>query len=225
LNILAIETASEACSVALGVGEDLHCRFDRSPRGHAERVLPWVDELLQDSGRDLADLDVITFSQGPGSFTSLRIGISVVQGLAWGAEVPVVPLSSLRIAAQVAAESGVTSALVAMDARMGEVFCGRYQAGADGVMRPIGAERVCSPEAAAALAAASDVGVGNGFLRYGVLADCEKRLAGLQPEVWPDARVMPALARHWLKSHSPLPAVQAQPVYLRDRVAEKSAQA
>jgi tRNA threonylcarbamoyladenosine biosynthesis protein TsaB len=224
LNILAIETASEACSVALGVGEDLYHRFDRSPRGHAERVLPWVDELLSLSGKTLADLDVIAFSRGPGSFTSLRIGISVVQGLAWGAEVPVVPLSSLLIAAQVAAESGVKSALVAMDARMGEVFCGRYQAGADGVMRPIGEERVCTPETAATLATAGDTGVGNGFLRYGALVDCGKRLAGLQPEVWPDARVMPSLARFWLSDHSPLPAVQAQPVYLRDRVAEKSAQ-
>jgi tRNA threonylcarbamoyladenosine biosynthesis protein TsaB len=163
LNILAIETASEACSVALHCGGETHERFSLAPRGHAERVLPWVSELLAAAGIGLGQLEVIACSRGPGSFTSLRIGISVVQGLAWGAGLPVAPLSSLQISAQSAPAGSAGDMLVAMDARMGEVYCGVFQRPADGVARPAGPERVCPPEQAAALARARMTGVGNGF--------------------------------------------------------------
>lgn len=225
MNILAIETAFEACSVALQTPAGSLSRFERAPRGHAERVLPWVDGLLREAKLRPADLDAIAFSRGPGSFTSLRIGISVVQGLAWGADVPVVPLSSLRITAQVAAETGLDKVLVAMDARMGEVFCGLYEADEGGVMRPLGIERVCAPEQAAELASADFSGVGNGFARYEALANCRKTLRSIAPDTWPDARTMLPLSQDSMERHAPLPAAQAQPVYLRDKVAEKASSA
>ena len=221
MNILAIETASEACSVALSTPEWNLERYELTPRGHAEQVLPWVEELLSSAGLALPQLDAIAFSRGPGSFTSLRIGISVVQGLAWGAEVPVVPLSSLQIAAQVAADTGAKAALVALDARMGEVFAGVFRCDDLGIMRPADSERVCPPEQAARLARPGLTGVGCGFARYAALSDCSGSLDDVLPDLWPRASVMAALARDWLGSNQALPAFQAQPVYLRDKVAKK----
>jgi len=102
--ILAIETSAEACSVALAVDDEIEERFELAPMRHAELLLPFVRELLSRAEQPLAGLDAIAFGRGPGSFTSLRIGIGVVQGLAWGADIPVVPVSSLASAAQDAAE-------------------------------------------------------------------------------------------------------------------------
>lgn len=225
MNILAIETATEACSVALHCGGETLERFSLAPRGHAERVLPWVSELLAAAGTGLGQVDAIACSRGPGSFTSLRIGISVVQGLAWGAGLPVVPLSSLQITAQSVSDAAAERMLVAMDARMDEVYCGVFERHGDGIVRPAGPEQVCAPEQAAALARAGMAGVGNGFERFATLAAVAGRLASVHADSWPRAAAMVPLALDWLAHKQPLPADQAQPVYLRDRVAEKSAPA
>ena len=121
MKLLAIETATESCSVALSVEGQVFERSIVSPRAHADLLLPWVEELLSEGKLTLKELDAIAFSRGPGSFTSLRIGIGATQGLAWGADIPVVPVSSLQSAAQASVERGVTAAIVALDARMNEV--------------------------------------------------------------------------------------------------------
>src|SRR5690554_1877457 len=135
MNILAIETSTESCSVALAAAGQVSSRYRHAPREHAELLLPWIQELLAEAHIDFADIDVIAFSRGPGSFTSLRIGIGVVQGIAWASDCPVVPISSLAAAAQVAAKEGVKTALVALDARMGEVFTGLYRLDEQGFMQ------------------------------------------------------------------------------------------
>lgn len=221
MKLLAIETAFEQCSVALSVDGEVFERSLHAPRQHAALLLPWVQELLSEAGMRLQGLDALAFSCGPGSFTSLRIGIGVAQGLAWGAELPVVPVSSLQCAAQVASGEGVSKALVAMDARMGEVFCGRYEADETGIMRPAGDEQVCAPGIAASLASETWSGVGNGFERYTELAETTGRLAAVHAGTWPQACVMIPLAMAWLDRNDPVPAELAQPVYLRDKVAEK----
>ena len=228
MNILAIETSTESCSVALEVGGKLEQRYRHAPREHAELLLPWVQSLLADAGIGFDDLDVVAFSRGPGSFTSVRIGIGVVQGIAWAADCPVVPVSSLAATAQVAAEQGVKTALVALDARMGEVFTGLFELDGSGFMQLLGEEQVCPPESVKCLADKSSpgpdtFGVGIGFERYPDLCADRDQLAGVKADVWPQAQAVLALAKHWMENNEPLPAEQAQPVYLRDNVARKTA--
>lgn len=221
MKILAIETASEACSVALSCGSDVEERYALSPRGHAEQVLPWVQELLSAAAIKLGELDAIAFSRGPGSFTSLRIGIGIVQGLAWGADRRVIPCSSLQAAAEVAAKSGIEQALVAMDARMGEVYCGSYVLNDEGRMTALGDEFVGPPERLEALLLKDMACVGNGFDRFPVLRSLSRNSPTVRPEIGPRAAAMIPMAECWLTDKAALPALDAQPVYLRDNVARK----
>lgn len=226
MKLLAVDTAFEACSVALAVDGELEECYAVAPRAHARLLLPWVTELLARGGVRLGDLDAIAFTRGPGSFTSLRIGIGVVQGLAFGAGLPVVPVSSLRATAETArrervreSDGQLDSALVAMDARMDEVFAARFEQ-RDGLMCAAGDERVLPPETAAGLFRPGDAGVGSGFARYEPLSRaCGPPLR--MADTWPRAGAVAALAQAWLRGSDPLPPEQAQPVYLRDRVAER----
>lgn len=224
MNLLAIETATETCSVALVLGTEMRERYEHAPRKHAELLLPWVQQLMAEAGIGFSSLDGIAFSRGPGSFTSLRIGIGIVQGLAWAADRPVIPVSSLAATAQAAVEQGVTSALVALDARMDEVFTGAFAVNDHGIMIPTGQERVCSPENVQLAEQAGTIGVGIGFARYEALQELSPQLQDVKPDIWPRASSVISLAQAWLRDHDALPADQAQPVYLRDNVARKSQQ-
>ena len=221
MKLLAIETATETCSVALSVNGTVIDRYRHAPRLHAELLLPWVQELLAEAGLDFSSLDAIAVSRGPGSFTSLRIGIGIVQGLAWASDLPVIPVSSLAATAQSAASEGIDSALVALDARMNEVFTGRFRLDDDGIMKAVNAEKVCAPEDVGLPVDPGVFGIGIGFDRYDTLKDMTGHLAGVRPDIWPKASSVITLAQAWLRSHEALPAEQAQPVYLRDNVAKK----
>jgi len=233
MNILAIETSTESCSVALEAGGQVLHRYRHAPRQHAELLLPWVQELLAEAKISFDDLDVVAFSRGPGSFTSVRIGIGVVQGIAWASDCPVVPISSLAATAQVAADQAlanktqpdqaVKTALVALDARMGEVFTGLYRLDANGFMQLDGEEQVCPPEAVECPSGGDAYGIGIGFERYPDLCPQREQLAGVIADIWPQAQAVLALAKNWLIENEPLPPEQAQPVYLRDNVAKKTA--
>jgi tRNA threonylcarbamoyladenosine biosynthesis protein TsaB len=221
MNLLAIETSTETCSVALATGGETRELYEHAPRKHAELLLPWVQQLMAEAGLGFRALDAIAFSCGPGSFTSLRIGIGVVQGLAWGVDRPVVPVSSLASTAQAAAAEGIGTALVALDARMDEVFAGTFTLNDAGIATPTGTERVCQPQDLQAPSEPDAWGIGIGFERYDALIALGGKLAGVRSDLWPRAATIIELARHWLRDNEPLPAEQAQPVYLRDKVAEK----
>ncbi|HHQ4569491.1 tRNA (adenosine(37)-N6)-threonylcarbamoyltransferase complex dimerization subunit type 1 TsaB [Aeromonas veronii] len=224
LKILAVDTATEACSAALLVGDKLFSRWEEAPRDHTRKILPMVQAVLEDAGISLSDLDAIAFGRGPGSFTGVRIGISVAQGLAFGAGVPLIGISTLAAMAQGAYRlDGAEQVLTAIDARMNEVYFGRYEL-IDGRMQLVGDEVVSEPAAlvdARGKLAGRVTCVGTGFETYG------ETLSGLADELaesqvrFPAAEDMLPLARAaWLAGEA-VPVEQAMPVYLRDKVTWK----
>ncbi|MEJ8569633.1 tRNA (adenosine(37)-N6)-threonylcarbamoyltransferase complex dimerization subunit type 1 TsaB [Elongatibacter sediminis] len=233
--LLAIETSSEACSVALAEGSNIHEQHAHAPLKHAELLLASVRTVLAQAGLRLTDLDAVVFGRGPGSFTSLRIGIGAVQGLAWGAGLPVVPVSSLAAVAVQALDRGAENIVVAMDARMDEVFTARFavrepvpagtarSAAGTADLELLGAERVCDPAEIRVEPVAETIGCGNGFERYPALRRLGVTLKEVRPDLLPRASALIPLARTWLETQAPLPAQEAQPVYVRDHVADKPA--
>ena len=224
LKILAVDTATEACSAALLVGDKLFSRWEEAPRDHTRKILPMVQAVLEDAGISLSDLDAIAFGRGPGSFTGVRIGISVAQGLAFGAGVPLIGISTLAAMAQGAYRlDGAQQVLTAIDARMNEVYFGRYEL-IDGRMQLVGDEVVSEPAALVEVRgklAGPVTCVGTGFETYG------ETLSGLADELavsqvrFPAAEDMLPLARAaWLAGEA-VPVEQATPVYLRDKVTWK----
>jgi len=221
---MAIETSSEACSVAICFDGETREKFQHAPMRHAELLLPAIQSLLAEAALPLAGLDAIAFGRGPGSFTSLRIGIGVAQGLAWGADLPVVPVSSLAAVAQEAADlihGESRRILVALDARMQEVYSCSFLPDERGLVRAGGEEVVCSPGALAIAGDESFLAVGNGFERFAELESLAGRAEHFYPAIWPRAAMISKLAQDWLNANDALPAAMAQPVYIRNKVAEK----
>jgi len=145
--VLAIDTATEACSAALHCGGAVRRRFEIAPRRHNTLIFEMCESLFEETGAGLGDLDAIVFGRGPGAFTGVRIAASFAQGVGYGRGLPVVPVSDLRAVAQAAMERhNAASALVTMDARMGEVYYGCFRRGEDGLAAPAGDEGVAPPE-------------------------------------------------------------------------------
>ena len=219
LKILAVDTATEACSAALLVGDTLYSRWEEAPRDHTRKILPMVQALLDEAGLSLDELDAIAFGRGPGSFTGVRIGISVAQGLAFGAGVPMIGVSTLAAMAQGAHKlEGAEQVLAAIDARMDEVYWGCYAA-EQGEMCLQGLEAVLAPELAQLPRGAHGdwFAAGTGWGTYG--ARIALQPCGSEPAMLPHAQDLLSLATFaWARGEA-LPADQAQPVYLRDNVA------
>lgn len=224
LKILAVDTATEACSAALLVGEQVFSRWEEAPRDHTRKILPMVQAVLDDAGITLDELDAIAFGRGPGSFTGVRIGIGVAQGLAFGAGVPLIGISTLAAMAQGAHRlDGAEQVLTAIDARMNEVYFGRYEL-IDGRMQLVGDEVVSDPAALVDVRgklAGPVTCVGTGFETYGeILSGLADELAVSQVR-FPAAEDMLPLARSaWLAGEA-VAVEQATPVYLRDKVTWK----
>ena len=220
MRILAIETAGRACSVAVGLGEAHIERVDTRPRQHAAAVLPMVGACLAEAGLALIDLDGIAFGRGPGSFTGLRIAAGVVQGLAFGADLPVAAVSTLAATAAAAGRRhGWRRVVVANDARLGEVYAARYAA-ADDLPLLEGAEAVLDP-AALPVAGPGWRGVGSAFFVWPELGP-RLRLEEVDPALEPSARDLLELAAATFAAGAGVPAWEALPVYLRDEVAWRS---
>jgi tRNA threonylcarbamoyladenosine biosynthesis protein TsaB len=238
MHLLALDTSTEACSAALGVclpgePERVLTRAAEAPRGHAELILPMVESLLAEAGLSLSSLGAIAFARGPGSFTGLRLAAAVTQGLAFGAGLPVLAVSTLRASALQALQRApsATHVLVCNDARMGEVYVAAFARGAGGLPEPLGPESVCPPSSVV-LPATSGVwvGAGHGFRAYPQLeqaAPASSRPGEARPgfteifaDLLPQAReVLPLARAEWAAGRILKPA-EAQPVYLRDDVAK-----
>lgn len=224
MKLLAVETAGDACSCAVLSNADRFEIHRMAPRRHAELVLSMVRDLLDEADLDLDDLDALAFGRGPGSFTGLRVAAGVIQGLAFGADLPVVPVSSLRALAQGALrETGSANVLAAFDARMGEVYWGMYQAGDDGLMVAEIEDCASAPNAVPVPAAGDWLGVGEGWAAYpeALGERIGDRLAGTEPGRVARALDVAMLATAAHARGESVPAAQALPVYVRNRVARK----
>ena len=246
MKVLAIDTATENCSAALLIDGSVQSREIEMERGHAERILPMVDELLAHAGITLRELDAIAFGRGPGSFTGVRLAVTVTQGLAFGANLGVVPISDLRAVAQRAfrADATVTRALVCNDARMSEVYWACFERGGDGLARLEGEERVSKPsEVKLPPTWSTATAVGRGFIAY---ADALRAAVGgavrVDPppatpaptapvgagslfHLLPHAIDIALLAAPEVAAGRLLAAGAATPIYLRDNVAQPKAPA
>lgn len=225
MNILAIETATDACSCALQYSGTIIVRHAVEPRRHTELLLPMIDAVLVDAGIGLGALDAIAFGRGPGSFTGLRIACSVAQGLGFGAQCPLVAVSTLQIVAVGMHRSlGTPRVLVALDARMGEVYWGAFEWD-DVTMVPVFGESVGPPDAVNVPAGGAWAAAGSGWSAYrGALDECVADRLGRPPEPvdaarLPDASDMLVPAKLAVGSGLAVAPEDASPVYLRSRVA------
>ncbi|MBJ9976044.1 tRNA (adenosine(37)-N6)-threonylcarbamoyltransferase complex dimerization subunit type 1 TsaB [Pseudomonas sp. S75] len=218
--LLALDTATEACSVALLHDGQTISHYEVIPRQHAQKLLPMIQQLLADAGLALSAVDAIAFGRGPGAFTGVRIAIGVVQGLAFALDRPVLPVSNLAALAQGALrQHGVRQVAAAIDARMDEVYWGCYQAQGD-EMRLLLPEQVIAPERVALPEGGSWFGAGTGW-GYGERLGVQ--VQGSDPQALPHAQDILSLAAHGWARGEAMAADQAQPVYLRDNVATPKA--
>lgn len=221
--ILAIDTSADLASCALLSGERLFERAASGVRTHSQSILPMVQELLAQAGLTLGQLDAIAFGAGPGSFTGVRTACGVAQGLAFGANLPVLPLNTLHAMAQACrTQTGATDVLVALDARMGEVYWAQYSF--DGKWHTVIAPTLAQPGAVAPQLVPGLVACGNGFSAYAEAFAEQSFATGAQSEIMPHARELAQLAVTALADGQAVPAAQAQPLYLRNKVAYTSAE-
>lgn len=220
MNLLALDTAANACSVALQAGERVIERIETAPRRHAATLLPLAEECLEEAGLGLAALDAVAFGRGPGSFTGLRIATSVAQGIAYGAGLPVAPVSNLAAAAVAAyRKHGWRQLVVAFDARMSELYAAAYRISAAGLPDELRQEALLPPDdLALPRGEGAWMGAGSGFAAWPELG-VGLGLAGCDPAVEPTARDLLVIAAADVAAGRTVAAAEALPVYLRDKVA------
>ncbi|MRS89228.1 tRNA (adenosine(37)-N6)-threonylcarbamoyltransferase complex dimerization subunit type 1 TsaB [Enterobacteriaceae bacterium RIT714] len=225
MRILAIDTATEACSVALWDNGNLFAHFEECPREHTQRILPLVKEILHQGNTTLTELDALAFGRGPGSFTGVRIGIGIAQGLALGANLPMIGVSTLATMAQGAwRNTGATRVLAAIDARMGEVYWAEYTRDEQGIWHGEETESVLKPDAVAERLkhlSGEWATVGTGWVAWPEMAN-ESGLTLVDGKVLlPAAEDMLPVACQLLAAGKTVAVEQAEPVYLRNEVAWK----
>ncbi|CAM2809615.1 tRNA (adenosine(37)-N6)-threonylcarbamoyltransferase complex dimerization subunit type 1 TsaB [Vibrio mytili] len=223
--ILAIDTSTENCSVALLVNDQVISRSEIAPRDHTKKVLPMVDEVLKEAGLTLQELDALAFGRGPGSFTGVRIGIGIAQGLAFGAELPMIGVSTLAAMAQGSFRLHAAKDIaVAIDARMSEVYWARYTRQENGEWHNVDQECVIPPARLVEEAQADETSwtmAGTGWSAY------QEILAGLPYDttasevLYPDAQDIVILAKQELEKGNTVAVEESSPVYLRDNVTWK----
>lgn len=225
MKLLALDTATEACSAALLIGETLIARYEEPVRGHAERILPMVDAVLSEAGVSLEQLDAIAVGRGPGAFTGVRIAIGVAQGLAFGIDKPVLPVSDLAALAQRAVgEHGARQVVACIDARMNEVYWAHFAVGADGLVSPTTEEQLTAPEAVALPGTAGWFAAGTGWSVTALAARLGSSARSSDARLLPRATEIARLAQRDHRLGRAVPAETVQPVYLRDQVARAPSQ-
>lgn len=225
MRILAIDTATEACSAALWNDGNTCAHFELCPREHTQRILPIVQDILTQGCVSLTDLDALAFGRGPGSFTGVRIGIGIAQGLALGAELPMIGVSTLATMAQGAwRKQGASRVLAAIDARMGEVYWAEYQRDAQGVWHGENTEAVLKPEVVQQRLAELEgewATVGTGWAAWPDMTQGANVTLSDGDVLLPEAEDMLPIACQLLEQGKTVAVDKAEPVYLRNEVAWK----
>lgn len=227
MKLLALETATEACSVALYLDGEVLERFEIAPRRHAELTLPWIDELLAHAGIAKSQLDAVACGRGPGAFTGVRLAVAMVQGLALALDRPAIGVSTLETLALPAMrmldarDEAIDGVLAAIDARMGEIYLADYQRDASGAWGRQGEERVIAPSAVLLQGAQSRIGVGTGFsAENGVLTtSLAAQLSRVDAAALPHAADVARLAAGAFSRGGGMAPEDIQPAYLRNKVA------
>lgn len=223
--ILAVDTATENCSVALMIGDDVISRCEYAPREHTTKILPMIDAVLADAGIKLKQLDALAYGRGPGSFTGVRIGIGIAQGLAFGANLPMIGVSTLAAMAQGSFRlHQADHVLTAIDARMGELYWAQYQRKTDGDWLLLGNEQVIAPDVLLANVQADTniwLTAGTGWEAYPELLTQLPFNAQLGSVLYPDSQDMVYLAKYAFARGEIVTAEAASPIYLRDTVTWK----
>jgi len=218
MKLLALDTSTDACTVAVWVDGAVHEQFEIAQQ--SARILPMVDAVLAEAGVTLTQLDALAFGRGPGSFTGLRIAAGVAQGLAFGADLPVVPVSSLAALAQ---GQNVARVLAGFDARIRQVYWGAYVRNAEGIVELQGEEGVYAPERIPLPAGADWLGAGSGWDQYpdALLERLGTCVTEWRKQCFPRARDVAELGADGFKKGRAVAPELALPVYLRDEVAVK----
>ena len=226
MKLLAVETSTEACSAALHVDGEVLEKFEIAPREHTKLILPMIDSLMAEADLKPQQLDALAFSRGPGSFTGVRISTGVIQGIAFGADLPVVPVSTLAALAQhYFINSENDCVFTAMDARMSEIFWAVYQKNDQGYAQLIGKEAV-TPAENIIYPDMKGVGIGSAWAVY-QQALCDalgSLLLSFESEHLPRASAIADLGVIGFNSNQAVSVEQAMPVYLRDKVAKKESE-
>lgn len=216
MKILALDTSTEACSVAVLCNNALFHDWQLAPRQHTQLILPMIENTLAKAKCSLQQLDVIGFSAGPGSFTGIRIAAGVAQGIAFALDIPVIPVSTLAILAQQAYRKyAAEKILPALDAKMNEIYWGNYQI-KNGIAEAIVDDQVTDPNKMIAPDGTDWCGIGPGW-------SSQNKWLNIHLNDLPDARDIIPIARHKFERKEFYKAAQALPIYLRNNVAEKSA--
>lgn len=217
--LLAFETATEACSVALWANGEVRERHELAPRQHAQLALPWAEALLAEAGIGRSRIDAIAVGRGPGAFTGVRLAIAIAQGIAFALDRPVLPISTLAALAQGARAPASAQVLAAIDARMGEVYLGRFAVGADGLVQALAPEQLLAPAAVDSTGIAVAVGTGCIAGKGELAARLQAGAARVDASALPRAADCARLAARTFAAGEAIAPERLQPAYLREQVA------
>ncbi|CAB1276316.1 tRNA (adenosine(37)-N6)-threonylcarbamoyltransferase complex dimerization subunit type 1 TsaB [Candidatus Nitrosacidococcus tergens] len=217
MNLLALDTTTEICSIALAVNGAIYEHSIATHQGHSEHILNMINMLLAETEVSLSAIDLLAFGKGPGSFTGLRIGIGIAQGIAFARDIPAIPVSSLAAIAQ-SHES--KKSLVAIDARIGEVYWGVYEKEDSGLTILKENELVCSPQEAPYVQGDDWLGLGSGWRSYEnqLATRFNKSVIGWNSECYPKANAIAALAVDIFAQGISVTAEEILPTYIRNKV-------
>ena len=228
MKLLALDTSSVACTVALQLGDKIIERHEEQPREHTRLLMPMIRSLLEEAKMEPKDLDAIVLGNGPGSFIGMRIAASVAQGLAFASGIRIIPISSLAaVAAQVLAEHDAIEVAVTQDAHMNEVYLGVYARDNSGCTKHLIAERIHAQAAISELSHSTDgrrFAAGSGWSRYPALLEHNRgRIDQVVDILHPRARYLLKLGAEAIEAGESIIPAEVVPAYLRQKVAQKPA--